>query len=162
MKKILKIIGILLLVLIIVYIVYIHTLRNYFFYSSQIEIQIPLFAKMEEKDTHGGFHGDGEDFVKVYFLNKQAEKFVNKINKNNHWRKLPMPEDLRERVSNADEVEAIPDVENGYWFFEDRHEEATDKYNYNEIFNSNRASSNFSVAVFDTDTNILYFYALDT
>lgn len=71
---------------------YIHTLRNYFFYSSQIEIQIPLFAKMEEKDTHGGFHGDGESFVKVYISNKQAEKFVNKINEYNHWKKLPMPE----------------------------------------------------------------------
>ena len=162
MKKILKIIGISLLVLIIVYIVYIHTLRNYFFYSSQIEIQIPLFAKMEEKDTHGGFHGDGEAFAKVYFSDKQAEKFINKINKNNHWKKLPMSEKLQNRVSNADEVEEIPIVENGYWFFEDRHTKATDKYNYNEMFNSNRASSNFSVAVFDTDANILYFYALDT
>ena len=162
MKKILKIIGILLLVLIIVYIVYIHTLRNYFFYSSQIEIQIPLFAKMEEKDTHGGFHGDGEAFLKVNFSDKQAEKFVNKINQNNHWKKLPMPERLQNRVSNADEVEAIPIVKNGYWFFEDRHAKATDKYNYNEIFDSNRASLNFSVAVFDTDANILYFYALDT
>ena len=162
MKKILKIIGISLLVLIIVYIVYIHTLRNYFFYSSQIEIQIPLFAKMEEKDTHGGFHGDGEAFAKVYFSDKQAEKFINKINKNNHWKKLPMSEKLQNRVSNADEVEEIPIVENGYWFFEDRHTKATDKYNYNEMFNSNRASPNFSVAVFDTDANILYFYALDT
>ena len=162
MKKTLKTISILLLILIIVYIVYIHTLRNYFFYSSQIEIQIPLFAKIEEKDTHGGFHGDGEAFVKVYFSNKQAEKFVKKINENNHWEKLPMPERLQNRVSNADEVEKIPIVENGYWFFEDRHEKATNKYNYNEIFDSDRASLNFSVAVFDTDNNILYFYALDT
>lgn len=163
MKKALKIIGILLLILIIVYIIYIHTLRNYFFYSSQIEIQIPLFAKMEEKDTHGGFHGDGEAFVKVYFSNEQANKFVNKINENNHWSKLPMPERLRERVSNTiDKEMKIPNVENGYWFFEDRHTKAKDKYDYSEMFNSNRASSNFSVAVFDTDTKILYFYALDT
>lgn len=162
MKKTLKIIGILFLILIIVYIIYIHALRNYFFYSSQIEIQIPLFAKMEEKDTHGGFHGDGEAFVKVYFSNEQANKFINKINENNHWNKLHMPERLRERVSNADEVEKIPNVENGYWYFIDRHTKTKDKYNYNEIFDSDRASLNFSVAVFDTDTNILYFYALDT
>ena len=162
MKRTLKIIGILLLILIIVYIIYIHTLRNYFFYSSQIEIQIPLLAKMEEKDTHGGFHGDGEAFVKVYFSNEQAIKFINKINENNHWSKLPMPERLRERVSNADEVEKIPNVENGYWYFVDRHTKTTDKYNYSEMFDSNRASSNFSVAVFDIETNILYFYALDT
>ena len=163
MKKILKIIGISLLVLLIVYIVYIHTLRNYFFYSSQIEIQIPLFAKMEEKDTHGGFHGDGEAFVKVYFSNEQAEKFINRINENSHWSKLPMPERLQKRVSNARDKEMkIPNIANGYWFFENRHTKAKDKYNYSEMFDSNRASSNFSVAVFDTDTNILYFYALDT
>ena len=36
------------------------------------------------------------------------------------------------------------------------------KYNYNAILNSDKASSNFSVAVFDTEKNILYFYALDT
>lgn len=162
MKKILKIIGMLLLILIIAYIIYIHTLRNYFFYSSQIEIQIPFFAKMEEKDTHGGFHGDGEAFVKVYFSNGQVNGFVNKINKNKHWNELPMPERLQERVLNADEVEGIPNVENGYWFFEDRHSKAKDKYNYSEMFDSKRASSNFSVAVFNTDTNILYFYALDT
>ena len=74
-----------------------------------------------------------------------------------------MPERLRERVSNTiDKEMKIPNVENGYWFFEDRHTKAKDKYDYSEMFNSNRASSNFSVAVFDTDTKILYFYALDT
>ena len=161
MKKALKIIGISILILIIGYIIYIHTLYNYVFYSSQIEIKIPLLAKMEEKDTHGGFHGDGEATLRVYFSDKQAERFVNKINQNNHWGKLPMPEILQRRLHNAiDKEMVIPDIENGYWFFVDRHTEATDKYNYNDMFS--RSSLNFSVAVFDADSNILYFYALDT
>lgn len=136
--------------------------KKIFFYSSYIEVPIPLFVKMEEKDTHGGFHGDGEAFVKIYFSDKQSETFVKNINENNHWRKLPMPERLQNRVSNVDEVEEIPVVENGYWFFVDRHTKATNKYNYNEIFNLDRTSLNFSVALFDIDANILYFYALDT
>ena len=161
MKKTLKIIGISILILIVGYIIYVHTLYNYVFYSSQIEIKIPLFAKMEEKDTHGGFHGDGEATLRVYFSNKQAEKFVNKINQNNHWGKLPMPEDLQKRLPNEVEREiAISTIENGYWFFVDRHNEATDKYNYNDMFG--RASLNYSIAVFDTDSNILYFFASDS
>ena len=44
---------------------------------------------------------------------------------------------------------------NGYWSFVDRHEKATDKYNYNEIFDG--FYLNFSVTVFETDSNILYF-----
>lgn len=160
MKNTMIVIGLLLLVLIIISIVYINAIRSYFFYSSQIEVKIPIFSKMEEKDTHGGFHGDGETFVKVYFSNKQAEEFKNKINENNHWQELPMPERLQDSISNAYEVTQIPMIENGYWFFLDRHSEATDKYNYNEIFD--RPSFNFSVSVFDPDSNMLYIYVLDT
>ena len=64
--------------MIIVYIIYLYTFYDYNFYSSIIETPIPMFTKIEEKDTHGGFHGDGEALVKVYFSDKQAEKFIEK------------------------------------------------------------------------------------
>lgn len=161
MKKTLKIIGIILLILIILYFIYIYVLRNYFFYSTQIEIHIPIFAKIEEKDTHGGFHGDGETYTKIYFSKEKAEKFINKINKNDHWKNLQMPGKLQKRISNTiDKEMKIPYIEQGYWFFVDRHDKATDKYNYNEMFG--RSSLNFSIAVFDINSNILYIYALDT
>ena len=54
----------------------------------------------------------------------------------------------------------IPYIENGYYFFIDRHSQSTNKYEYNEIHN--RASWNYSIAVFDREANILYYYALDT
>ena len=34
------------------------------------------------------------------------------------------------------------------------------KYNYNDMFD--RASSNYSIAIFDIDSNVLYIYSLDT
>lgn len=72
-----------------------------------------------------------------------------------------MPGKLQKRISNTiDKEMKIPYIEQGYWFFVDRHDKATDKYNYNEIFG--RSSLNFSIAVFDTNSNILYIYALDT
>lgn len=161
MKKHLKIILLIILILVVSYIVYSFTLSKYFFYSSHIEIQIPIFTKMEERDTHGGFHGDGETFVKAYFTEKQALKFVNKIKMNSHWKELPMPDILEKCATKGidDDVE-IPYIENGYYFFIDRHSQSTNKYEYNEIHN--RASWNYSIAVFNRDTNILYYYALDT
>ncbi len=161
MKKILKRAFFIILLLIIIYIVYLHTLYDYNFYSSLIEIPIPMFAKMEEKDTHGGFHGDGESLVKIYFSNKQAEKFIKKIKNNTHWSTLPIDEILQNCINNNSiEGMSVPLVENGYWFFLDRHSNATNKYDYNDMFN--RASSNYSVAIFDKESNILYIYSLDT
>lgn len=164
MKKFLKKVCLIIIILIsvyIIYIIYLHTLYDYNFYSSLIEISIPMFAKMEEKDTHGGFHGDGEAFVKVYFSDKQVEKFIRKIEKNKNWSKLPMNEILQNCISNnITDESSVQIIENGYWFFIDRHSETTDKYNYNEIFN--RASSNYSIAIFDIESNVLYIYSLDT
>ena len=147
--------------MIIIYITYLYTLYDYNFYSSLLETSIPIFAKMEEKDTHGGFHGDGQSLVKVYFSDKQTEKFIKKIKKNTHWNELPMDEMLQTCISNniKDEI-YVPIIENGYCFFLDRHSEATDKYKYNEIFD--RASLNYSIAIFDINSNILYIYSLDT
>ena len=59
MKKFFKRACLIILILIIAYIIYLHTFYDYNFYSSLIETPIPVFAKMKEKDTHGGFHGDG-------------------------------------------------------------------------------------------------------
>lgn len=161
MNKFLKRLCLIILLLIIVYIIYLYTFYDYNFYSSLIETPIPMFAKIEEKDTHGGFHGDGEALVKVYFSDKQAEKFIRKIDKNIHWDKLPMKDILQTCINNniTDEI-SVPIIENGYWFFLDRHSKATDKYNYNDMFD--RASSNYSIAIFDIDSNMLYIYSLDT
>ena len=161
MKKFFKIAFLIILLLIIVYIIYLHTFYDYNFYSSLIEIPIPMFSKMEEKDTHGGFHGDGETLVKFYFSDKQAQNFTSNISNNLHWNELPIPETLQHcAYDSIDEDIKIPFINNGYWLFLDRHSKTTDKYNYYEMFG--RASSNYSIAIFDIDSNILYIYSLDT
>lgn len=48
-----------------------------------------------------------------------------------------------------------------HWFYLDRSSEATDKYDENDMYNG-RHSHNYSVAVFDINDNILYYYELDT
>lgn len=129
--------------------------------ASQIEIHIPFAVKNDNKDSHGGVQREGESLSKFYFDEKNAVKFKEKINKNQHWKKLPMTKIVEESTGAWDKEMKIPEVKNGYWFYLDRHSEATDKYNENDMYNG-RYSFNYSVAVYDTDENILYFYELDT
>ena len=131
--------------------------------TRRIKIFVPFSTEVEYKDSHGGFHGDGECLVKVIFSKEQALNFKEKIEKNRHWKQLPMPENLQNKVSlDAEECMNIPVIKNGYFFFLDRHSQADDKYNPYDIDSESRASWNFTVAVFDTDENILYYYELDT
>lgn len=97
----------------------------------------------------------------MYFTQEQSEKVKISIMRNEHWRKLPLPEILIDATGTFDKELKIPEIENGYWFYLDRNSEATDKYNENDMYNG-RYSYNYSIAVFDSDANILYYYELDT
>lgn len=131
--------------------------------SKNVEINIPLLTKVESIDTHGGFHMDGEMLAKVRFNSRQAERVIEEIKINEHWRELPMMEKLQETIIyNIDKRMRIPFVKNGYWFYIDRHTEADNKYDEYERYMEKRYSTNYSVAVFDIDSNVLYYYELDT
>lgn len=130
--------------------------------AMDIGIYVPVSCEMYYKDTHAGFHMDGEVYARVYFSNGQAKRFIKKIKENEHWNNLPMDAEFQEEVTidkYGDNME-LPIIENGYWFFLDRHSEAINKYDEKAIYD--RYSYNYTVAIFDTDTNILYYYELDT
>ncbi len=120
-----------------------------------------------DKDEHGGFHGDGDYFVKA----QCQDDFDNEIKKTGLWKELPLTENLElimyggkkddvtyvyELANNA----GIPKIENGYYYFIDRHTESQNKYSDLDLFN--RYSFNFTIALYDNDTNILYYYEFDT
>lgn len=164
LKKYLKILLITLLSLFVIYLIYAVTFEERVLMSIEIENYIPIFAKMDKKNTHGGFHNDGELLEKIYFSEKQANNFVNRAKENDNWRELPITERLHNKVcKNAiDEDMNVPEVNNGYWFVLDRHSKAKNQHNEEDIFGEDRHSNNFTVAVFDTDAKILYIYELDT
>lgn len=163
-KKILKILSIVFIVLFIIYLIYAFTLEERVLLSMQLENYVPIFAKLDEKNTHSGFRNEGETLKRIYFSERQANNFIEQVKKKNSWRELPMTERLFNKVCKYAMVDNmnIPKVDKGYWFVFDRHSEAKDKYNEKDIFDENRHSYNFTVAVFDSDNNILYIYELDT
>ena len=54
----------------------------------------------------------------------------------------------------------FPTIEHGFYYFKDRHSESYAPFDDSLIWN--RASYNFTIAVYDLDTRTLYFSTFDT
>ena len=125
------------------------------------------FTVVDEKDTHGGFHGDGSYYL-ILDCSEETEQAAELIE---NWSPLPLTENLqlimyggeKNGVSygyNLAEEAHWPIITNGVYKFVDRHSEAVDKSDDTKLFS--RYSYNFSVAVYDLDTNTLYYFEFDT
>ena len=54
----------------------------------------------------------------------------------------------------------FPEVDQGCYYFRDRHGESQDPTDESGLFN--RGSWNFTLAIYDSQTGTLYYYELDT
>lgn len=128
----------------------------------EIGISIPYYSKIEYRKNYPGFNGDGTTYCKIFFTEEQADVFLDVVKYKKYWEKLPMPEKLQQKVSmdNCNYIECMEIVQNGYWYFWDRHSEATDRHNENDIYD--RCSYNYTVSVYDVDNKVLHYYTLDT
>jgi len=132
--------------------------------SERIEIDLDNCKFENRKDTHGGFLGDGESFVKITCPNLKNEEL------SSNWKKLPLSNALDyathikectgDGCKDIYERYLIPTDISGYYYFLDRYREAKDKFDDSEI--NNRSSYNFTLAILEKDTNIIYYYELDT
>ena len=133
--------------------------------SEQINIDVTNGEISESSDSHGGFLGDGLYFESISF---DDDTILERISANPQWKALPLDrttEILVYGINNKDtgagpyitqDNEAIfPLVENGYYLLIDRQENQTTDM-------LDRESLNITVALYDADTNILYYCELDT
>ena len=125
------------------------------------------FIIVEEEDTHGGFLGDGSYYL-ILDCSENTSKAYEIIK---YWKKLPLSDNLNLAMygGNKDGViygynfaeEAhLPIVTNGVYKFVDRHTESDCKSDDTKLLS--RYSFNFSLAVYNFDTDTLYYYELDT
>lgn len=124
----------------------------------------------EEQETHGGFHGDGYTYLQVEYPPETGDTLAERFHDGTVWKELPLPEKLELAVYGSAErgpmaaldngTAAIPPVGSGYYWFRDRHRESEDPADPAGLFD--RYSYNFDLAVYDTDTDTLYYVALDT
>lgn len=123
------------------------------------------FKVVEEEENHGGFHGDGTYHL-ILDCTENKEKALENVK---GWNKLPLSKNLKLIMYGdesgqygydlAEEVN-IPEVTNGYYYFCDRHSDSTDSSDDTNLLS--RASFNFTLAIYDSDTNRLYYVEFDT
>jgi hypothetical protein len=126
---------------------------------------------VESSDSHGGFHGDGLLFAQISIADDSVGAI---LSQRDEWKPLPLSENLTALVygittetsqtgpylTNEDNEPVFPEIQNGYYYFEDRHAKSIDPYDDTDVFGRN--SYNLTVAIYDTDTNMLYYAELDT
>ena len=140
--------------------------------SKSIGIDLDKAEYATRIDTHGGFHGDGNTIVTMPV---PSESVLEQIQSNSTWHSLPLSENLTAIVYGitdgnssigpyitVDDTRdpAVPEITNGYYFFLDRHSQSTDQYDDTNILS--RASFNLTIAIYDCDTEILYYLEFDT
>ena len=139
--------------------------------SNVIGIDISDGEVISESDSHGGFHGDGSTVIVIQFADTSCS---DQIAKNGEWNTLPLTDNLTALVygihaenssvgpmiHGGDGIPVVPEIENGYYYFLDRHSQSTDPKDDSGVLD--RASYNFTIAIYDADTQMLYYLELDT
>lgn len=122
------------------------------------------FTVVEEYDTHA-WMGDGR-----YYLTLDCSNNVDKANEVvKDWQKLPFTEDIKlimygdvqhgSFYERKDSNTKFPEIENGSYMVVNRHNggeaEQVDDLPY-------MSSNNFTIAVYDSDTNKMYYFEYDS
>lgn len=137
--------------------------------QKEIGIDISFCTILKDKDNHDGFHGDGDYFL---IANCESDK-ENILKQIKDWKELPLSKNLQKAVYGEEYYDdkmyyrfsslcngRIPEIEEGYYYFLDKSTEAIDIYSDKDFFN--RYSYNFIIVLYDKNTNLFYYYELDT
>lgn len=129
----------------------------------QLDLDLSRATLEEYRDTHGGFHGDGETFAVITLPEEAALGAESRMSYGAPWWKpLPLSGDGTRVLYGDGEggplcPETIPRVEKGWYYLYDAQEPP---YGEESLFS--RASFNFCIALYDEDTRTIYYFALDT
>lgn len=137
--------------------------------SEALGVDASSGSAMSSMDTHSG-NGDGTSFVVLHY---DGDEMIKQIKADAAWQPFPLDETVQTLVygvsdatssigpflTDEDGKALVPEIENGYYRLIDRQVEE-DQATGADILN--RASFNFTVGLYDTDTNTLYCCELDT
>lgn len=131
--------------------------------GQKIGIKIPEYQDRKWVNDRGWF-ADGTETAVYQFDGGNAKLVKDQIAQEEQWNTLPPTKNVSyftERVEWDDGGAEIPDIENGYWYFSD--ETPPDAHPPN-IYTGQfpPPPMNFNFAIFDTDTNTLYYFEYDS
>lgn len=147
--------------------------------SSALDVDVSKGEITKSSDTHGGFLGDGCLFMTLDFDDEDGQTLAARLNENSARSSLPLTENLSillygisgssssvgpysvgPYITDSDGNGLFPTVENGYSCFIDRYSDTTDPKDDTEVLS--RYSFNFTIALYDTDSNQLSYCEFDT
>lgn len=125
------------------------------------------FSVVEEFEDYGGFGVDGSHYL-ILDCSASKQKALDIIK---NWKKLPLSKNLNLAMYGGAKDGVIygyefakeahmPKIKNGYYIFEDSQLKGKDSSDDSELLN--RSSFNFEIAVYDCDTNRMYYFEFDS
>lgn len=142
--------------------------------SEKLGVDVSGGKEVTVSDTHGGFHGDGTTYVVLEF---SSDKLEEDIKNNEKWSRLPLDKGAetlaygtRKETDDTIEISGpymtddkgnglMPKVENGYYFLFNK-QNGKIGMTCEEL--GNASSLNVVLAIYDTNTQRLYFCEKDT
>lgn len=132
--------------------------------KNEIGVDISGCIIESDKDSHTGFLGDGETLVTID-CSQNKDEILNQIS---GWNKLPLTENLQIVMYGDNEgngyrlayENGIPEITDGYYKFINRHDEAKSKSSDSGMLEA--YSMNFTLALYDSETDIMYYYEFDS
>lgn len=138
--------------------------------AKELGIDVSGGSEISNFDSHGGFHGDGAACVALGFSDR---KVLEQIESSAKWKKFPLDETVRALVygisddtgsigpflTDSEGEAFVPDIWDGYYLLIDRMADP-DRSTGADILH--RGSFNFTLGIYDVDTDTLYFCKLDT
>ncbi|MDU2546350.1 MAG: hypothetical protein E7D13_09515 [Finegoldia magna] len=129
--------------------------------SDELNLKLVKSNQIMEYEDHGAM-GDGTRFKTFEF---DSNDTLNQIKSDSNWKKFPLDkttktlmygdEKTSSYVTDHNSRSLFPEISEGYYLLIDRQEDKSQNI-------LNRPSSNFTLAVYDTKTNTLYFAEIDT
>lgn len=137
--------------------------------SETLDIDVSSGSEVSNYDTHSG-NGDGTSCIVLSF---DDDTVLKEIESNTRWKAFPLGETVKILVygiedetsktgpflNDGDGNPLVPEIQRGYYLLIDRQAEKG-KATGADILH--RGSFNFSLGLYDADTDTLYFCQLDT
>ena len=142
--------------------------------SDALGIDVTAGETLTYTDSHGGFHGDGTTCAVLYFPD---DRVLEQLQADPRWSPLPLDETVqalvygvswetdRERfhvgpyLTDEEGEPLVPEIQNGYYRLIDRHAGQNEPGDPGIL---GRASLNFTLGLYDSDADRLYFCEMDT
>lgn len=139
--------------------------------SEILETDLSGGKYLKRIETHCGLLYDGDYYAQIKF--SEPDKILESIKNNPHWKNSALPQSLLFLLYEdepedflcliTDERMKFPRTDRYFYFFINRSDECEDPENRNPDYLPDwEYSLNFTVALLDLNTNILYIYELDT